>query len=451
MKKILLNIFFSLMLINAFSQERLYVKNDALLTAPLAITVPCTPTQTLSINTGLNASGGLISPGTADPFWGGVAIPNMTGVYANWNKIPGTAILSPNIISINKPIVFRRYFYLCKESKVDIKGVFRCDNVAQKIEIIDAGGVKWSQTPPNTPPAQCWADIGFSGSAVLSAGQCYVEFTYTNYGSYGGFALAATLTASSAVLANFKDCCCDCSRLPQKPVISGPTCFCLSKPCDQMLTYNVPNYGGQPCFTYEWSVKNAAGGAVNVAGQGTNQIKFNCNSLQAGIYNITVIIKCGGRVVTNTIQLIVCNKPDPGFSMSSNGNDVTFTSLNTGTDYWFLVKDNDNNCAYTAGETYQFSATNPATFTGLVNSQQYTVYHFVFKKCGENCFCWSSKMMCFKWLPSQMMKTANGARGVESLKEKELLKLDEIPAQFKKDLPREIWSVASETKDFKEN
>ena len=49
-----------------------------------------------------------------------------------------------------------------------------------------------------------------------------------------------------------------------------------------------------------------------------------------------------------------------------------------------------------------------------------------------------------------MMKMANGAKGVESVKERELLKLDEIPAQFKKDLPKEIWSVASEAKEFKE-
>ena len=241
-----------------------------------------------------------------------------------------------------------------------------------------------------------------------------------------------------------EDVSCNCKELPQAPVISGPTCFCLPKPCNQTLTYSVPNYGGRPCFSYNWNVTNANGQPVTVAGQGTNQINFNCSGLTAGTYNIKVTIRCEDKVVTSTIQLVVCKKPDPAFSMSSNGSSVTFTSASGCNNYWFLVKDNDNNCAYTSGETYQFLSTNPATFTGLVNNQQYVVYHFVSCKCGNSCYCWSSKRMCFKWLPSQMMKTANGAKGVELINEKSLNTLGEIPKEFKKDLPSELRTEINE-------
>jgi hypothetical protein len=243
-----------------------------------------------------------------------------------------------------------------------------------------------------------------------------------------------------------QDVSCNCKELPQSPVITGPGCFCLSKPCDQIFTYSVPNYGSRPCFSYNWNVTNANGQAVAVTGQGTNQINFNCSGLSAGIYTIKITIRCEDKVVTSTVQLVVCNKPDPAFTMSSNGSSATFTSASGCNNYWFLVKDNDNNCAYTSGETYQFLGTNPATFTGLVNNQQYVVYHFVSCKCGSSCYCWSSKRMCFKWLPSQMMKTAGGAKGVELLNEKVSNNLNEIPKEFYKELPKELKEV-SETRE----
>jgi hypothetical protein len=229
--------------------------------------------------------------------------------------------------------------------------------------------------------------------------------------------------------------CCDCSHIPQKPPITGPTCFCLPHPCNQTLTYSVPNFGGLPCVSYTWNINPI----VAFNGQGTNQISFNCSALAAGTYTITVTIKCSGLVFINTIQLVVCDKPDPAFTMSSSGNSVTLTSASLCNNYWLLVNDNDNNCAYTNGEPYQFLATNPATFTGLVNNQQYVVYHFVMCKCCNNYNCRSSKIMCFKWLPSQLTKIGNGAKGVELLSEKEILKAEEIPAIFRKDLPKEIF------------
>jgi hypothetical protein len=361
-------------------------------------------------------------------------------------------ILSSIIVCMLSVIAFAQ-----TQTNIDSKTCFCCGDFYQIIPPVISGPsvancgttVKFTW-PNNCPGVVVGRNFSPFPPGAVGGGDNVSAYLNIPAGYTGTITLTVSFICGNKTVTSqkvFKVECCDCSKLPQKPVITGPTCFCLSKPCDQTLTYSVPNYGDQSCYTYEWSIKNAVGGPVTIAGQGTNQMSFNCNSLQAGTYYITVTVKCGDKVVTNTIQLVVCNKPDPGFSMSSSGSDVTFTSLGTGTDYWYLVKDNDNNCAYTGGETYQFSSTNPATFSGLVNNQQYTVYHFVYKKCGNNCFCWSSKMMCFKWLPSQLMKTANGAKGVESLKERELLKIDEIPAEFRKELPKELWTGASERKD----
>jgi hypothetical protein len=104
-----------------------------------------------------------------------------------------------------------------------------------------------------------------------------------------------------------------------------------------------------------------------------------------------------------------------------------------------LVKDNDGSCSYTSGDTYVGPIMgNTATFNSLINNQQYTVYHYIFCKCGQYCSSWASQVMCFKWLPAQLMKTANGAKGVEKLKELEINNYKEIPQEFRKDLPKEF-------------
>lgn len=425
---------------SVFAQER-----EVIALRASSASTPCTPTSNLNISTGLDASGGLISPGTTDPFWGGKAIAPLTGAYSPWNLIAGTMILNSSgaaggLESAGNKI-FKRCFYLCKETKVSFKGVYRDDNMVQSLELKNSGGtVVWSQTSLPTNDPQCYKDNAFSGSVGLPAGQYCLEFTYNNSSSIGGFALSCMLSTSEAVLANYANCCCDCSQIPQKPQINGASCFCWSKDCNTTFTYSVPDYGTKNCVSYSWNVTNANGTNVNNTGQGTNQISFNCKDIQPGIYNVTIHIKCGNKEFTNTLMLTVCQKPNPSFTMNSDGSSATFISAGGGTDYWFLVKDDNGDCAYNSPETYQYLGGSTPTFTGLATGQQYTVYHFVYNSCGNNCGCWSSKVMCFKWLPSSM-KTMNGAKGVEAVSEKMIEKHDEIPNAFWKELPKEMKNI----------
>ena len=408
-----------------------------LMMGSFAQTNGCTPLSSLNFSTGQDGNGGTIAMNVTDPLWGGTSIPNMTGIFAPWNNIPGAVILTSGLSIGTK--TFKRCFYLCRDTIISFSGVFRDDNQVNSFVLKNSSSsTVWTfNTAPYTPSInpQCWKDIPFSGSVTLPAGQYCFEFTYTNQGGLGGFALKGTISASSAILSNFPNCCCDCSLLPNQFSISGPTCFCLSNNCNTVLTYNAPHLNPN-CFKYSWKVSPS----VPFTGQGTEHVTINCKDLKPGTYTITCTISCGGKAVTSTITLTVCAKPSPAFSMVSNGSSVTLNATGAShcKDYWFLVTDKDNNCAYTSGETVQFLAGNPVTFTGLVNNQQYTVYHFVICQCG-NCICWSYQIMCFKWLPAQLMKTARGAKGVESISDKESDNLNGIPAEFKKELPKELF------------
>ncbi len=238
-----------------------------------------------------------------------------------------------------------------------------------------------------------------------------------------------------------QDCfCCNDKiyNLPVKPPITGSNILS----CDSATKFTTLNCPGA---TITWSVSPS----VPFTGQGTSTITIT-GPYYYSSYTITVQIKCGNKVVTN--QVIV--KPggcqaNPAFSMSSNGSSATFSSIITNcTHYWYLVKDNDGSCSYTSGDTYVGPITTAtANFSSLINSQQYTVYHFVYCKCGKYCSSWAWQVMCFKWLPAQQMKIANGAKGVEKLKELEIRDFKEIPQEFKKDLPKELLKVVDNIKE----
>lgn len=176
----------------------------------------CVPQKSLNISTGLNAGGTLIANNAADPFWGGYAIANLTGVYTPWNVIAGTKILSPTTSnSVSGTQTFKRNFYLCTTTTVTFSGKYRDDNKIISLKIKDAGGIqKWTQSGLPTFDPQAYNDYPFSGSVTLAAGNYYFEFVYNSNDSYAGFALSGSISASSPVLSNYPNCCpvCECGK-----------------------------------------------------------------------------------------------------------------------------------------------------------------------------------------------------------------------------------------------
>jgi hypothetical protein len=237
---------------------------------------------------------------------------------------------------------------------------------------------------------------------------------------------------------------CDCCQNLPEPVLqtNTPKWFCLEKPCEQIYNFYTNQYKDCPDVKFIWSVKDASGASVAFTGQGSNAISINCAELKAGDYTVSLTVRCKDKSYTTNYTFTVCAKPNPNFIMESDASTATFTSTAGCTDYWYLVTDNDNSCNYSVGDTYVYQTGSSVTFGSLVPNQQYTIYHFIWCKCGENSNgCWSSRVMCFKWLPPSM-KTSPGSNQKSSqigkISEMELKTALEIPAQFKKELPKEI-------------
>jgi hypothetical protein len=246
---------------------------------------------------------------------------------------------------------------------------------------------------------------------------------------------------------------CPCDSLPKQVQITGPQFLCWKKDCNTVLTYTVPNYGNKECYTYNWSV--TGGTSPVITGQGTNQIQINCKNLLPGSYKITVTIKCGDRVVTQTIPLVVCQTPNPAFTLTTNGAGATVTPTPPGATnhYWYIVTDKDNNCGYTSGETFNYAGSTGitgASFSSLVNNQQYAIYHYAYNNCGQNAGCWSLQIICFKWLPPVEFRMAPGASvELKPISQRLSESVIDIPAEFKKNLPKEMYEVNTKPIDKK--
>ena len=401
--------------------------------------------QTINVSTGVTSSGSPLPISTLDPNWKLVPpIPllatSSTFTVASfstfWQATPiiGTSArwINPSItVSTQTPgiYIFERTIAVSAGIKTLACDFKTCaDDILSSVELVSPSSVVIPLTViPNSKSYYLSNSIRDSiqcpekGDWKIRAKVEYID-------QLGGFLLSGYVRLTQGT-------CCDCSKLPHQFSISGPNCFCLSANCNIKLNYFAPHLDPN-CYKYFWQVSPS----VPITGQGTEHAAIDCKSLKPGTYTITCFISCGGKVVSSTLTLTVCPKPSPAFTMSSNGSSVSLNATGTShcKDYWFLVTDKDNNCAYSSGETLQFLSGNPVTFTGLVNNQQYAVYHFVACKCG-NCMCWSSQVMCFKWLPAQLMKMANGAKGVEFVSEKTIEDQKEIPAEFKKDLPKDIF------------
>lgn len=433
MKKLIFTMLGMLMLMVGFGQKELALEyyKDSIRTQVLRTF--CTSAAVLDISTGQDGNGNLVNVGGGDPFWGGVRIANLTGALTPWNVINGAAILSPNTGNEVQGVqVFKRYFYTCGGT-INFSGMHKNDNMLQSFVLKNAtANILWQAAlPPNDP--QCYTANPFSGTANLAAGEYYFEFEYVNSGGYGGFSLQGSVIAEGSTLSNYPDCCCDCNKLPQRIAISGPTCFCWSRNCKEKLTYSIPKYDGPAgCFQYSWSAKPA----IEMSGQGTNQIGVNCSALKPGNYTISVTISCGRRKVTSSLPLTICAKISPAFSTTMSQQVASFTPADpSGSHYWLLVTDNDNNCNYSWGEPITVVNGNPATANNLQVNKSYVMYHVVSNQCGKSCECWSYQTLCFKWSPAQYKRAAKVGKQADG---PTMEGLESLPEALRKELQKRV-------------
>lgn len=417
----------------------------------------CIPKSSLNFSTGVNGLGGIIPLGAIDPYWKSnstnQAFSTNIPTSPTWNKVNGAATLSPTSANnVAGTQTFKRTFFICKETQVNFSGNFRNDNMLVSFKLMRVATpdvMVWNHSSILTVDPQCWANIAYSASGLnLTAGQYYFEFIYNNQGSsFGGFAINGNITASNASLANSKDCCCNCPDLTKPPVIQGPTCICKSRACEESFTYSVPPPTNATCVTYEWS----ATPNIKITNSETNTISIPCKLFNHGKYTIKVKITCDGKSVIASLPITVCGKLPANFSMASNGSNATFQSNATSaTNYWVLVKDDDNNCVYSNGETIEPLISTPsASYSNLANNQQYTMYHFVYNDCSEGCGCLSIQIMCFKWLPPNLMKTTGEIPSFNEISNKTIQSMEELPVALRQKLPKEIMD--SRERSFKSN
>lgn len=303
----------------------------------------CVPQKSLNISTGLNAAGTLIATNTTDPFWGGYAIANLTGVYAPWNVIAGTRILSPT--TSNQVVgtqTLKRNFYLCSNTTVTFSGKYRDDNKIISLKIKDAGAIqKWAQSGLPTFNPQAYNDYSFSGSVTLAAGNYYFEFSYNSGDSYAGFALSGTITASTPVLSNYPNCCpvCECGKwggftfefadhktdrkeeliTDKKPRVIG---------CGQTLVVKKgtsvklnPNFTcSKECTTtYKAYMFLPAGGTQQIAG-----FPYLFNQTAPGYYTIKVVPYCGDKACEPCIIRVFVTTGCEGDVLPTDAKDVEF-------------------------------------------------------------------------------------------------------------------------------
>ena len=227
--------------------------------------------------------------------------------------------------------------------------------------------------------------------------------------------------------------CCgsDIYQLPATPPITGPATLS----CDAATVYSTNSCPGA---SYTWSVSPS----VPFTGQGTNSISITGPySPFVTSYTITVSIRCGTKTVTNNIVVKPGNcTANPYFSQAGDAGSMTFTSTQTGcTHWWYLVKDDDQNGMYTAGETFSGPITTPvANFSSLITDQFYTVYHYIYCQCGRYCSKYALYRFSFKWHPAQMMKMPSNINMDKPGYLNEKTKFEVVPVEFLKSLPKEL-------------
>ena len=203
---------------------------------------------------------------------------------------------------------------------------------------------------------------------------------------------------------------CNCDALPKELAITGPVDLCKPKDCKAPVVFTVPKLDPKQdpnCYKYTWEVNPN----VKFDGVNTSQISIPCQQLKGGSYTVGVKLTCGDKSVSAKHRFTVCEKPNPAFTMTTNGNTLQLTAAPGPDHYWYLVEDKDNNCAYSNGDIATASTPTPAntaSFNTLAPGRQYVVYHFASARCGEKTPCWSLQMACFKFMLPQAKAIPGG-------------------------------------------
>ena len=206
----------------------------------------CNGATSLSLTTGLNTSGTLITAnGIIDPYWqlinvappsvngsGGILIPNAYTIqsgssvgFTNWCDITGAKSLSviPNFTFptnnsvASQPWRFVRKFYLCQSAQVH----FVVDHIGDDIDTVKIFNSNGALLYSNTGLG--WGTIKhFDVTLPMNAGCCYMTVELANIGaSLMGFSVKANLTTTGTFLSNPNPVCCGTSIISGQKIIDA--------------------------------------------------------------------------------------------------------------------------------------------------------------------------------------------------------------------------------------
>jgi hypothetical protein len=181
--------------------------------------------------------------------------------------------------------------------------------------------------------------------------------------------------ALSGSVSNIPECfCCgDAFNLPDKPYIKGPK----QVNCGTSATFSTPSC---PSATINWTVSPAVAG---VTGNTTTNFTIPATAT-AGTYTVTLTIRCGNKMVTNSFVLVItapqtCN---PAFTFTytllPNGTTVNINTVPdpstqvSGTEHWWGIQYNGTfpNCTIPCAPIpfADFSTSAPAVWGGYINA-----------------------------------------------------------------------------------
>ncbi len=180
---------------------------------------PCKGKKSLNINTGIDASGAVLTSNIADPFWiTSYIYPTISSVFT----LPATSLLlTPTFNQTKVPgnHTFLRDFYVCSPGSFTVSGKVRCDNQLIKLEIIDASSNPiWVFTGIPTAGDNLTVSANFNKTLNLSTGKYSIRAQYRNrnaseseggYATIGWFELQGTITSSNGGVSNNKESCCE--------------------------------------------------------------------------------------------------------------------------------------------------------------------------------------------------------------------------------------------------
>lgn len=216
--------------------------------------IPCEGKKSININTGIDASGTVLTSNIGDPFWKtSFTYPGLQTAFV----LPATSLkLTPtfNQTSVPGNHTFTRDFYICAKGDFTFSGNIRCDNQLIKLEIIDASAsIVWTFTSIPTIGDNLTTSANFMKTLYLNVGKYSVRALYRNRNSSWGtatdgwFELQGSITTTDGGVVNSETECCTNSSSTSLNIVPCPEGYVIVNGNCELI--NSTEYQEKQCTT----------------------------------------------------------------------------------------------------------------------------------------------------------------------------------------------------------